>query len=333
MELVVFNDIESDIIWKCQEEVEKRSNELAREKINKKIDALIELARAISQYPSIFKSADIDGTIRTAGTLVQSLCSREQIDELMHIPTKAVLGKGYLIAKINFFNMLKQLADPIPELREEALMISQDITEIVYTLMSEEVFMNIIEDRTMDEKVRNRTAFLLANIWEYRLNHGVSEFAPILNSIWNARKRLRPVFGTMLGTSELMTMSLDIDPAWMEFLSDSTISPDVFPALEEFLFALTFEELCELRKQMKTLGLRSVTKKELYTITGKKPRYPEFNDSDPRELYRFFRNRKQSAMLRRSADMEGPKRTIEEYIMCYILQTTSWTGKAGLMDV
>ncbi len=326
MELVVFNDRESEVIWKCQQEVKKREKDHALHKINRKINALVELARAISQYPSIFKSSDINGNMRTAGTLVESLCNQDEIDEIMHIPTKAVLGKGYLIAKINFFNMLKTLADPIPELKDEAILISQDITEIVFTLMCEDVFMGIIQDKSMDMKIRNRTAFLLANIWEYRLNHGVTEFAPILSSIWESRKKLRPVFGTMMGTSELMAMSYSIDSRWMDFLNDESIPEDTFLALEEFLFTLTYEELSELRIKMKELGLKSVTKNELYTITGKRPRYPEFDQSDPREMYRFFRNRKQNAISRNRSGVKGPKKTIEEYIMGYILSSPKWTG-------
>jgi hypothetical protein len=326
MELVVFNDRESEVIWKCQQEVKQRNKEHALHKINKKINALVELARAISQYPSIFKSSDINGNMRTAGTLVESLCNRDEIDEIMHIPTKAVLGKGYLIAKINFFTMLKDLAKPIGDLKNEEKLISQDITEIVFTLMCEDVFMGIIEDKVMDIKIRNRTAFLLANIWEYRLNHGVTEFAPILSSIWEARKKLRPVFGTMLGTSELMTLSFSIDQTWMDFLNNEELPQDAFLALEEFLFTLTYEELSELRHKMKDLGLKSVTKNELYTITGKRPRYPEFDQSDPREMYRFFRNRKQNAISRNRAGVDGPKKTIEEYIMGYILSSPKWTG-------
>lgn len=326
MELIVFNDKESELIWKCQKQVRERKNEIAMSKINKKINALVELARAISQYPSIFKSSDIDGNDRGAGTLVESLCNREEIDEMMHIPTKAVLGKGYLIAKINFFNMLEQLAHKIPELTPEIPNISNNITEIVFTLMSEELFMGIIEDKEIDSAIRNRTAFLLANIWEYRLNHGVTDFAPTLRSVWDSRKRLRPVFGTMMGTSELMTMSFTADDAWLNFLRDENTPKDVFLALEEFLFTLTYEELSELRTQMKRLGLRSVTKNELYTITGKRPRYPEFEDSDPRELYRFFRNRKQNAIARQKSGSAGPKKTIEEHIMIHILSSTTWTA-------
>ena len=326
MELIVFNDQESEIIWKCQKEVRNRKNEMALQKINKKINALVELARAISQYPSIFNSSDINGNVRSAGTLVESLCSREEIDEMMHIPTKAVLGKGYLIAKINFFTMLNQLARRFPNLQEESSAISHDITEIVFTRMCEDVFMGIIEDKTMDDQIRNRTAFLLANIWEYRLNHGVSEFAPLLSSIWESRKKLRPVFGTMMGTSELMTMSFSVDEAWLEFLNSKDIPEDVFNALEEFLFTLTYEEISELRLKMKELGLKSVTKNELYIITGKRPRYPEFEQSDPREMYRFFRNRKQNAISRFRSGSLGPKKTIEEYIMAHILSSPKWAG-------
>ncbi|MBN1501193.1 MAG: hypothetical protein JW982_13610 [Spirochaetes bacterium] len=324
MELVVFNDDESNLIFKCLAEVEKRNNSEAAERIKNNINALIELARAISQYPSILKKSNLFGEEQSAETLIEMLCQQEDIDQTMHIPTKAMLGKGFLVAKINFFRMIEFIASRTPELRDESVMIHEDITAIIFTIMSEDVFLSIIEDKKLPETIRNRAAFLLANIWEYRLNYNVKDFAPILNSIWEGRKKLIPVFGTLLGTSELMMMSFDIDKKWLEFLNDKSDDKEVFQALEEFLFTLTFEELENLRKKMTELRLTSVKKEEIQNITGKKQMYAEFNHSDTREMYRFFRDRKHNAHFRQRAEIPGPKKTIEEYIMCHILNSDEW---------
>ncbi len=324
MELVVFNDNESNLIFKCLAEVEKRNNTEAAERIKSNINALIELARAISQYPSILKKSKFFDEEQSAETLIEMLCQMEDIDQTMHVPTKAMLGKGFLVAKINFFRMIEYIASRTPELREESAIIHEDITNIIFTIMCEEVFLSIIEDKKLEEVLRNRAAFLLANIWEYRLNYGVKDFAPLLNSIWEGRKKLIPVFGTLLGTSELMIMSFGIDKKWLEFLNAKAEDKEIFQALEEFLFTLTFEELENLRNKMKELGLTSIKKDEIPNITGKKQMYATFNNSDTREMYRFFRDRKHNAHFRHRAEISGPKKTIEEYIMCYILSSDEW---------
>ena len=327
MDLVVFNDDESGLIDRCQRVVKERGMIEPYQRIVSNINALIELSRAISQYPSILRSTDLGGNMRSVDSLIEMLCQKEGFDKTLHIPTKAVLGKGFLVAKINFFHMIRYLANPLPELREESIEINTIISEIVFTLMSEEVFVSIIEEENKDEAIRTRAAFLLANIWEYRLNQNVRDFAPILNSIWEARKKLQPVFGTMMGTIELMTLSAELDKAWADFVSFSTGSEEITQAIEEFLFTLSHEELTEIRVKMSELNLRCITKKDLSPILGKSHAYPEFGENDPREMYIFYRSRKHNAKFRKRAERPGPKMTIEEYIMSYLLSQPEWAAK------
>jgi len=327
MELIVFNDSESEVIGNCEFEFKQRDNIKALERLNNKVNALFELAKAISQYSSIFQSFDVQGNKRSADTLIESLCSRDEIEELINIPMKAVLGKGFLIAKINLFNMLLILSNPIPELRKESIQMNKDISDMAYTLLAEEVFIALIEDHNVDEDIRRRAAFLLANVWEYRLNHGVQEFAPILNSLWEARKNLRPVFGTMMGTFEMLRIAENMDPLWLDFIQDDSTSNEVFQALEEFLFSLSYEDLTLTRDYMNNNALNTLKKDDIQPIIGRKQTYKEVNESDPREMYHFFKCRKNNADYRRRANISGPKKTIEEHIMAYILLTTQWTGK------
>ena len=324
MEIVVFNDEESDIIDRCQRKVRARQMEDAYNRIGLNINALVELSRAISQYPSVLKSTDFGDGQRSADTLIEMLCEKEDFDKTLHIPTKAVLGKGFLVAKINFFHMLMYFSNPIPELREESITISSFISNIIFTLMSEEVFISLIENTAHKEEVRTRAAFLLANIWEYRLNQNVKDFAPILNSIWESRKKMQPVFGTMMGTSEMMTLSAELDKAWIEFISEYGSHPEITEALEELLFSITFEELSEIREKMASTQIRCITKKDIPEILGRNPVYPEFSENDPREMYIFYRSRKHNARFRKRAERKGPKMTIEEAIMGHLLSHPEW---------
>ena len=324
MELVVFDDHESEILDLCLKAAKGNNLDADAENIRTNVDALIELARAISQYPSILGSRQWGSTIRSVESLVQMLCCNHAIDKLMHIPTKAVLGKGFLIAKINLFFMMKYMADQVDELNDKSPAILQMITNIAFTLMSEEVFLAIIEDREMPEDIRNRAGFLLANIWEYRLNQSAKDFAPILNSIWEARKALCPAYGTMMGFSEMSRMAQSTPDQWISFLQATEHSEDAYQSLEEFLFNLTHEEIGRLRHEMKRRNMGVVSQKEIESLIGSKLVYPRFDETDPREMYQFFRHRKINARFRKRADQPGPKKTIEEHLMGHLLAAEDW---------
>jgi hypothetical protein len=324
MELIVFDDAESELLDLCLRTAKEKQLDNDAENIKANIDSLTELARAISQYPSILGSRQWGSTIRSVESLVEMLCCSHAIDKIMHIPTKAVLGKGFLIAKINLFFMMKYMADQHEELNDISKKILSHIINTVFTLMSEEVFLAIIEDRSIEHSVRNRAGFLLANIWEYRLNQSVSDFAPILNSIWVSRRLNLPSYGTMMGLSEIMKLSENISKSWLDFLKTVETSDEKFQALEEFLFSLTYEELMHLREEMRRKSLASVDKKDIEALLGSPQTYPAFDESDPREMYQFFRHRKINARFRRRAGKHGPHKTIEEHLMCYLLSTTTW---------
>jgi hypothetical protein len=324
MELIVFDDAESELLDLCLRTAKEKNLENDAENIKANIDSLTELARAISQYPSILGSRQWGSTIRSVESLVEMLCCSHAIDKIMHIPTKAVLGKGFLIAKINLFFMMKYMADQHEELNEISKKILSNIINTVFTLMSEEVFLAIIEDRLIEPSIRNRAGFLLANIWEYRLNQSVSDFAPILNSIWVSRRVNLPSYGTMMGLSEIAKLSQSKSKSWLDFLETVETSDEKFQALEEFLFSLTYEELAHLREEMTRKSLSSVKKEDIESLLGVPQTYPVFDESDPREMYQFFRHRKINARFRRRAENEGPHKTIEEHLMCYLLSTSTW---------
>lgn len=327
MELIVFDDNESALIDICMTVLRSEDNETSRDniqRINKNINALVELAKAISEYPSVLGTNYFGVDPEIAGSLVNQLAKNEGLDKLMHVPTKAVLGKGFLIAKINFFSTLKYFAETTEELKQEVPVINENIKNIIFTIMSEEVFLSIIENKESDDEIGHKAGFLLANIWEYRLNQGGKDFAPILNSIWDARKKLIPVFGTMMGFSELYKMSESLDPVWLDFFGKHQQDEQIYAALEEFLFTLSYEELTHIREEMKKNGLRCVNREQLNDILHDKHLYPDFDEADVREMYRFFRNRKANSWFRRRADIAGPRMTIEEYIMIHLLSTDDW---------
>ncbi len=283
--------------------------------------ALSELARCISLYPSILGEQHIGNTTRSINTLVDNLCIKDSLDLALHIPTKAILGQGFSVAKINFFFLLNYTIDennfPDHEILKSEL--KNLIYRYVFTIMAEEVFLSIIADKRVSYHIRSNAAYLLANIWEYRIDHGVKEFTPILNNIWKAREKLKPAYGTMLGISELFKLSEDSGDVWLEFFHRDDMKHEEIDSLQEFLMGLSFEEMELLARHMDKNAKSCLTEYEINDILNENKIYPPYKTDDPREIFRSFRHRKKNANFRELADIEGPKKTIEEYLMIYLL--------------
>lgn len=281
--------------------------------------ALFDLANSISRYPSILREQTLMGVPRSIETLVSNLCVRDSVDLLFHMPTKALLGKGFAVAKINFFFMLLYLSRSMSELWSEEPAILSVINKNIFTIMAEDVFLSLIADQSVSLHVRTNAAYLLANVWEYRIDHGVKEFMPILDSLWRARKDIRCAFGTLTGVSELFGLADRLGASWLEFLSKEELSQEEVDSLREFLFGLSYEEMKRVLGEMEGKSRNSIDSAEIAEILGDDTNYPEYAENDPREFYRSFRHRKRNAISRLRNGSDGPKRTLEEYIMIYLL--------------
>jgi hypothetical protein len=288
------------------------------------------LVNSIRSYPSIMETHQLAGAHRSIESLVKSLCDREFPDMIMRIPTKGILGRAYTIAKINYFIMLRFVVKKMPELRQYDKAITDVISRNVFVMTAEEVFISIVEDSSLSMHLRHNAAYLLARTWEYRLDYGVREFAPILQKLWQARGRMNPIFGTLMGFSELFILSEDTESRWYDFLQRDELSDDEVSSLEEFIFGLSFEELCRVREHMLSMNRSSVTREQVMDLLGSSMAYPEYESDDPRELYRSFRNRKNHGRYRQKASLSGPKKTFEEYLMCFLLMQPDLNTETGI---
>ena len=149
--IILFSVEESNVIEQIISllEIQDKQKEILNITNNK--NALQQLANSISIYPSILKEQHLGSATRSVETLVHSLCREEHLDLRFHMPTKALLGNSFLIAKINYFYMLMYIAMDTPELNELEKPLKSLITNIVFTLMAEEVFLSIIEDKRQNK--------------------------------------------------------------------------------------------------------------------------------------------------------------------------------------
>ena len=179
-----------------------------RDVLDGMLNRLRKAAELIRDSPSITASwGGGGGRTFSANSLIEQLCRVPDWDLDLHIPTKAVLGQAYLIAKINLLKALGYTLDIVPggaEIRER---VEREVAQSIYTKLAEELFISIVTDQAALPGVKMGAARFLFRIWEERLLIEVDDFAPLLESAWEARSKLLPVLGTMLGTHEVSTMN------------------------------------------------------------------------------------------------------------------------------
>ncbi len=321
--IVVFKQNEDVIISKTESILQKKNKTGDIDIISNNRVALNELARSISLYPSILDKQSLGNSSRNVETLVENLCFQRDNDFLLHTPTKALLGKGFSVAKINFFFMVLYISRESGELKDLEDDIYKIITDNIFMIMAEEVFIAIISDKDIPHHIRTNAGYLLAQVWEHRIDYGVKEFAPILTTIWNARKEMKPAYGTMMGLSELFSITKNTDSVLAEYIGRDEFQDDEFDSLREFLMGMSSEEVDQLSCLMDKQGKTTVDSEIVQELFGNEDGFPAYRYDDPREFYSSFRKRKKNAEYRSRAEINGPKKTIEEYLMSYLLSRPS----------
>ncbi len=317
--IIVFSSEEQEIVEAVLLFLEKTSPRKALA-VKEQMEALLDLGRGISRYPSVVGTQSLESSTRSLTTLIDRLCGWDDSAELMNLPTKAVLGRGFLVGKINFLSMLLYLAIASEDLMPLSDVLTRILSMNVFTLLSEEVYVSILEDPYIEEPMKRLAGRELAHVWDSRLHSNVEDYAPLLASLWYARKDMKPVFGSMLGMSELYTLSMSLDPQWLSCLMAYKDDSDFLDALEEFLFNLTYEEIQLIRDHIEKRDVKSVGREEIGEILGRPRTYSDFDETDPREMYRFFMQRKKTVSYRRKLpEAAGPRRTLEEHLILYLM--------------
>ena len=68
------------------------------------------LSVAISRYPSMYEQTSFYGQERSIRTLIDTLCTLNEGGKLLFLPTKAILGQGFLVAKFHAFSAITKVA-------------------------------------------------------------------------------------------------------------------------------------------------------------------------------------------------------------------------------
>lgn len=288
--------------------------------------ALRDLAGAFARYPSILDQRTLGGDVYSMETLID-VVYRDGVDHIVLLPTRVAVGRSLVVARSNFFAYLLKVCDETAALAEYREELRRAWELGIFSLLVEDVYQMIIGRASCyPAAVRRGAAIDLIHLWEYRYDRRISEYAPIVIDLWRARSRVVPVFGSMIGTRELLRLSSGLSDRWHDFISEHGDDREFIQALEELIFGLSWEEIVLLRRRMSEEDRTTIDRTEVPLLLGSGNAIDAASENDPRDMYRFFQRRRQLADERAlkaefaggSAD-PGPWRTVEELLLAYLI--------------
>ena len=154
--------------------------------------------------------------------------------------------------------------------------------------------------------------------------------APILRTAWQARTRAIRVFGTMMGTAEILQLLFaDCDSHFVEWFSRREVTPEEQQAFEEFLFDVPTRASRRCATACSRTASRSSTARRSRTTSALARGALRPTVGEAKELYVAFRRRRVRAQYRASTGAPGPRRTAEGYLMEAILRHQLPEGAAS----
>lgn len=278
--------------------------------IRQQIVSLEWFGEITAQYPSPLNDQRLGQRRRGLSSLVKSLSRATPANFEFLLPTRTHLGRALVMAEANFYRLLRYVCIDIfdsesgNELKELATI---GLRRCLYIKLIEEVLSDIATGDGIETQTRSRAVAALAQVWERRVTFRVSDFFPILDAAWNARRRITAIGGTLIGTHEMFELfKAGCDPEFVDFFARESPTDDEVGAFREFLFGATTEELKAKQKEMEEAGTHSTELVDPIASTD-----PE----SATVFYDFFRSRHLQAMARRLANIPGPKHTAEAYVM------------------
>lgn len=289
------------------------------------IDQLVRLRQVVTAYPSIVLSHTVAGEQRDVFTLTDAICRSNPFTIEAYMPTRAVVGRSYLVAKFNFFRLLTKIVNHhmVEGLDRKTLIdeLSVFILQAVFTVIAEDLLVTIASNHKMNLDLRRKATFLLADLWEHRTSRSVRDFFPFLESIWSAKTRVEITYGTLSGTTEILALMREgCAPEVIDYFTRDQISEDERHALLELVFNSTYEELVTMRNWMKAHDKQVLGPNDVAQIFNVPLSSLHQTIGTPKDMFFTFRERQVTAYHREIQDLPGPKKTAEEYLMIYFLE-------------
>jgi len=314
--VVIFTKKQQVLVNQIIPIIQEKDKDTAMNFINRIVD-MEALAAAINRFPSLLERHSIIGDIRTPNSLVESLIDHLGSNSTLQLPSKANLGKALLIAKMHTLSRFTQQARHLGE-KSLAQAFETETISSMFSLLVEDVYLNLIPDSTQPVEFRKEWALSLLLLWEHWSDQNIEELAPVLQSVWTARRKLAPAFGTMMGTSELLMISMQMDEQWIHFIKEKMGDSGVTQAMEEFLFGISYEQIQTLKQILRTKGIPAIGRDEVSKFLGEHVKADA--GLDYRDFYSLYTVRRDNARSRARFKLEGPHKTLEDYFIQFVTE-------------
>jgi hypothetical protein len=288
-------------------------------------EVLREILQRLGAIAAIVReSPSIASTWRTASwrdkpdeALVDLLCRVPSYDVELHLPTRAVLGQAWIVAKINALKAVGYALARTQCPSSLTTQIEEEVGQSIYSKMVEELLTSIVTDGDGVLPTRIRAARVLFRMWDERLLTEIDDIAPILEAAWRARNRVRPVLGTLLGTHEIFALFKEIhDERFLDYYTaGNAVSESEMYAFEEFIFGISHEAIGALRSHLTHSGLSTISPGDAQRILG--PDYDAWGATftGAQAIYSNYRKRMAQASCRAFTRAHGPHKVAEEYVL------------------
>jgi hypothetical protein len=289
-------------------------NPVEAEIVRERFNCLESFGKTIALFPLIRETQTLLGFARDDRQFIQSLVGLGPSSNLLHIPSRIQAVRSFLVTKFHAFSLLFKLISEYPELSRP---VQSAVFSILFTIMAEDVYFSCISETSFPLDMKLNLAEELISLWDSGSELAMAKHFPALEALWMARNDSPPSFGTLDGTSEIFRISIDLGDDWHTFLIHKLADDETKWALDEFLFGLSYEELVSVRSRLRRFGINAVDFNEIRFYLGSRPAYSMVKNSDPRELYDFYIDRKEASLLRKRLTASGPYKTLEEIYLEY----------------
>ena len=290
------------------------------------LDRVAAIGVAFDRSPSLSLPSRFGGIDRDEDWFAGRLTHLDPLVGDLALPERAVLARSFLAAKIALLrSFLAALVPPAPGADAELeAAFAAELAQSIYTAIAIEILSHLQTAARVGEATQGRAAHQLILVWDRAIELEIDDFCPILEAVWRARSRVAARYGALLGTAEYLGLvEQDCPPEFLDFFCDEGPgASERHPALEEFLFDLTSEELERVRGAMRRAGL-AVVDAGFVARELDRPLTDPAAQSDPDSLHRSYRRRRIAAAFRRMAGAPGPVRVAEDYLMISLLERDS----------
>ena len=327
---------ELDSLWKCLPDADVRKLETVLD-VLPKLDvktagdlaatlhqaerSLPLIAAAIRVYPSLASHSNLGRQERDDKTLIEALANCDDTRLEFMIPTSAVLGRAFVLAKINFLKAVEHVCREAGEVATAASRAASELVgDAVISKLAEELLSAALSNLSNPVAIKRAAAQRILTMWNNRLKLPVGEFPTVLLSAWRARRKFRAIFGTLIGASEVFSLIQgECESPFVSYFARDRVTEDEQQAFQEFIFGLSYEELRDVRDHMRENGLSVVSPEQVRAIIKPAGRPPFFGYPTADQMYASYLRRKTRAEYRAVSNSRGPRKTAEGYIMEAIL--------------